>query len=421
MVRDIGFDQGAVLPRYGSYCLSGIPATVLSLLGLRRDRPGLPDDAFEGIDTTGVEKVVLFLFDGFGYTEWRRQESSGLVKLMTDHGRVTPITSVFPSTTSTALTTLATGLTPQEHGLIEWFMYLSELDMIIETLPFSPMGAARGDLLRSSADPRILFEGETIYSRMMQEGVGVHSFLPRSIAQSGYSSVIHGGTDVIPYSRASDLVVSLRASLEDSRGPAFFYVYWPTIDTVEHARGPDTEEARLEAGMISHLLSEGLTGRLDGPTARSTLFLASADHGQVRSPLKDAVMLDDYAPLVESLAISPNGRRILPWGGIRDLYLQVRDESVEGTKDFLSGTLGDRARVFRTSDLVESGLFGTGTPTDRFSRRVGNLTVLPSGTGGVWYRHPHVDPHEMNGVHGGLHRDEMTIPFAVMRGSRLAR
>jgi hypothetical protein len=32
----------------------------------------------------------------------------------------------------------AAGLTPQEHGLIEWYMYLSELDMIIEPLETEP-------------------------------------------------------------------------------------------------------------------------------------------------------------------------------------------------------------------------------------------------------------------------------------------
>lgn len=417
MVLDIGYEQGAVLPRYGSYCLTGVPATILSLFGIRSDRPKLPDDAFEGIDTTGVENVVVFVFDGFGYAEWKRQQSAGFVRLMAERGRVTSITSVFPSTTSTALTTIATGATPQEHGLIEWFMYLSDLDMIIETLPFSPMGAPRGDQLRPSVDPRILFDGETIFSRMIREGVEVQSVLPRGIAQSGYSSVVHEGTNIIPYSRASDLVTSLRKRLEGSSRPAFFYVYWPGVDTIEHVYGPSTEETRLEAAMISYLILEGLATKMEGPVAGRTLFLATADHGQIRSPTSEAVMLDDYDKLVDSFATSSAGKKILPWGGTRDVYLQVKDELLEDTRTYLSEILEGRAKVFRTSDVIDSGLFGTGVPSERFGSRVGNLMILPSGTRSVWYRHPNVERHEMQGVHGGLHEDEMTVPFAAMRGS----
>lgn len=419
LVRDIGFEPGSVLPQYGSYCLSSIPGTLLSLFGIQSNGPRLPDDVFGGVETEGVEKVVLFLFDGFGYSEWKRQENAGLVKLMAERGQVTPITSVFPSTTSTALTTLATGRTPQEHGLIEWFMYLSELDMIIETLPFSPMGAGESDLLRSSTDPRILFEGDTVYARMMKEGVEVYSFLNRRIARSGYSSVAQKGTTLVPYSNASDMVTSLRRSIGDSRGPALFYVYWPLVDTVGHVYGPNTEEVRLEANMISHILAEGIAGRSDDPSAKKTLYLATADHGQILSPSRNALMLDDYDRLVASLSESPNGKKILPWGGTRDLYLQVRDEALEETFEYLSQELGGWARVFRTSDVVGSGLFGTGDPSESFRRRVGNLMVIPNGTKSVWYRHPDVDPPDMRGVHGGLHEDEMTIPFAAMRGSGL--
>lgn len=419
MVRDIGFEQGSVLPRYGSDCLSSVPSTLLSLFGIENGRAKLPEGVFEGIDTTGVEKVVLFLFDGLGYKEWRRQQDGGLVKLMTERGRVTPITSVFPSTTSTALTTLATGLTPQEHGLIEWYMYLSELDMIIETLPFSPLGSREGDLLRPTTDPRVLFEGETIYSRMMKEDVSVYTFLSKRIARSGYSSVVHEGTNLVTYSYASDLVASLRRSIETSRGPAYFYVYWPLVDTVEHLYGPNTEEARLEAGMISHLLSDSLAGRMDRSALSNVLFLATADHGQIYSPTKDATKLEAFDWFPSSLAESRNGKRILPWGGSRDLYLQAKDQSLEDVKQRISQSLRDTARVFRTSDAVDAGLFGTGAFSPRFRSRVGNLMILPNGTKGVWYQHPDAGPSELKGVHGGLNEDEMTIPFAAMRGSAL--
>ncbi len=420
MVRDIGLGNDRLLPDYGANCLSSVPATLLSLFGIGTDRPRLPPETFEGVETKGVENVVLFLFDGFGFNEWKRQEGAGLVKLFHDRGRVTPITTVFPTTTSTALTTLATGRTPQEHGLIEWYLYLSELDMIVETLPFSPMGASGGDRLLSVADPRILFEGETIYKRMMEEDVSVHAFLNRRIAHSGYSSLVHHDSDVVPFSYASDLMASLRTKIEESRGPAFFYVYWSMVDTVEHTHGPNTEESRLEASMISNVIKEGLAGKLDESAARRTLFLATADHGQIFSPIEEAMILDDDPEVVRNLATSANGRRIYPWGAPRDVYMKLREGSLEATKESLSRSLGDKATVLRTSDAVGSGLFGTGVPSERFAERVGDLMVLPNGTRNAWYRHPEVEEPTLKGMHGGLHPDEMTIPFAAMRGSSLS-
>lgn len=418
-VRDIGFEPGCVLPDYGSCCLSCVPNTVSRLLGIRTEGPVLPEGALEGVDTTGVEKVVLFLFDGLGYAEWRRQQNSGFFSLISERGRVTPITSVFPSTTSTALTTLATGLTPQEHGLIEWYLYLKELDLTVQTLPFSPMGAYGSDELWPANDPHMLFEGEPVYGRMVEEGVAVHTFLNNRIARSGYSSVVHQGTEMTPYRGGSDLVASLRRSMEGSRGPALYYVYWSMIDTVEHSYGPNTEEARLEASAISHILLDGLAGKLEASTAGKVLFLATADHGQIWSPTESALMLDGYERLTECLATSQNGKKILPWGGTRDLYLQVKGECVEECKAFLDQALAGRASVFLTSDVIDSGLFGTGVPAEKFKQRVGNLMVLPRAKESAWYRHPEADLSGMKGVHGGLHEDEMTIPFGVLRGSAL--
>ena len=74
------------------------------------------------------KKVVLFLIDGFGYKQWLNYaDKYEFLKRFTKKGVVTPITTVFPSTTAAALTTINSGLTPQEHGLPEWWVYFDEI------------------------------------------------------------------------------------------------------------------------------------------------------------------------------------------------------------------------------------------------------------------------------------------------------
>ncbi len=390
----------------------------MSILGVENGRNKLPDADFEGVDTTGVQNVVLFVFDGLGLGEWGRQVGQGLFPKISGRGRVSPLTTVFPSTTSTALTTITTGLTPQEHSLIEWFLYLKEADGIIKTLPFSPMGSHGSDLLKG-VDPGTLFEGEPIFARLAREGVGTRSYIPRPIAYSSYSRLIHSKSEVHPYFDAPDLAVTLRKGLEASTGPSLHYVYWSTIDSTEHVYGPGSEESYLEAARVSGALDAGLLSKVDGATASKTLLVVTADHGHVFSPMTQTRWLDAYKPLVESFAISPSGKTILPWGAPRDVYLRVQEDKLAEVHNCLNDEVSEFATVAKTADVVAAGLFGVGAPTPTFMERVGNLMVLPKGKGTTWYHHPGVEDLTMTGQHGGMHRDEMTIPLAVARASAL--
>jgi len=409
--------EGSVKPKYDSYCLSNVTSTLLSILGVENGRTKLPADVFDGVDTTGVENVVLFALDGLGWSEWQRQTSSGFFGKMNERGSAMPITTVFPSTTSTALTTLLTGLTPQEHALIEWYLYLKEADMVIQTLPFSPAGSRGTDLLLPKVDPRVLFDGESVFGRLRSEGVMPHSYLNRYISRSAYSRLVHGASEVHGYSGLSDLSVMLTRTLESSKGPSFHYVYWSSVDTLQHLYGPGSEEAHLEANGVSQAFKAGLLDRLEGKAAAKTLFVATADHGHVCSPMAKASWLDARGKLMKSLAKSATGKTILPWGAPRDVYIRVEDDEVDEVYGYLSDSMAAEATVVKSADAAASGLFGTGNASQRFPERVGNIMVLPKGKRSVWYRVEGVEPPDLVGQHGGMHEDEMTIPLAIARAS----
>src|SRR5690606_2963232 len=78
--------------------------------------------------------VVLIVLDGLGYEFLMRQ----------DHGRFFRqhlrgrLTTVFPSTTASAVTSFLTGLAPQQHGLTGWHMYFKELGAVLSVLPGVP-------------------------------------------------------------------------------------------------------------------------------------------------------------------------------------------------------------------------------------------------------------------------------------------
>jgi hypothetical protein len=406
---------GSQKPDYGGYCLSNVPPTVLSLLGVNPGRTTLPEDALGGTETGGIENVVLMLFDGLGYRELLRQTRGGFFGSLARKGSVRPITTVFPSTTAAALTTVSTGLTPQEHGLPEWFVYMDELDEVIVTLPFTKVGDPGRDTLVGQMEPRLLFDGPTIFERLKKEGVRTLSLTNRSLARTAYSKISHEGSESLPYASAADLTVSLRRRLEKATGPNLFYVYWAYVDTIEHIYGPNTDESEVEASLISHAFKEGLLSKLDRETAKRTMVILTADHGQINVVPEETLYMNRFRKLTTFLERGPTGKVIPPWGSARDSYLRVREDKIDEAKEYLGAKLEGVAHVMRTEDAIDEGLFGVNSPSRKFRRRVGNLMVLPRDKKTVWYRYRKGDSLGLKGHHGGLSKDEMTIPLVAAR------
>ncbi len=404
---------GAVKPDYEGYCLSNVPATLASILGFEDSRPGLPKDALGDIDTAGVETVILILCDGFGYNEWQRQSGSGFFGALASKGSVRPITPVFPSTTAANLTSLATGLTPQEHGLPEWYVYMQEVGETIVTLPFTRVGEYGRDTLVGAMDPRSLFEGTTVYQRMKKAGISSTSFTSRTLANTEYSKISRAGSDVSGYASSSDLSTSLRRFVEKSKGPRYIYVYWSMVDTIEHIYGPATDEALVEGSLISHALYEGFLSKIDRQAAKKTLVVVTADHGQLQVDSSKTRYMNRLSRLTKSFQKSPTGKKILPWGSARDSFLLVEEDGLEETMAYLQKKLKGEATVIRTKDAIGAGLFGLNAPTKKFRRRVGNLMVLPHGNRTVWYKYHEENKLKVGGHHGGLTESEMTIPLAA--------
>lgn len=411
---------GSAVPRYGAGCLSSIPSTVMDLLSVKPSRPGLPADLLGGIDLSGVENVVLLVADGLGMNEWRRQEQAGLVRDLSLRGSVKEITTVFPSTTAAALTTLATGLTPQEHALPEWFVYMKEVNSVVVTLPFSFMGDRGRETLRGHMRPTALFRGTPIFKRLRESGIEAHSLTSRPLAETTYTKLVHAASKIVPYSSSSDMVASLRRTVESARGPSFSYVYWSHVDAIEHEYGPSTDESELEAASLSFLLHTGFVARLDKRVAKRTLLMVTADHGQVKVNVGDTLYLNRFRSLTRRFR-KVEGKRVTPAGSPRDVFLHLGEGCSDEAWEFLRNRLAGRASVLKIEDAIQAGLFGLNAPSKKFRDRAGDLLILAHGTGTVWYRGGRGYNLNLRGLHGGLSEDEMMVPFAVGRVSDLQR
>lgn len=409
--------QDFVYPKYNGESILNIPSTILSLFDIPPLKPTLPEDYYKNI--FGLEKILFLFVDGLGFNLFQNKcLKYNFFRKLSDKGVVSKITSIFPSTTSAALNTYNSGLSPLEHGLPEWTVYFKELDCVLESLPFVPVFP--DDLQKTLNPPEdILFGQETIYQKLNQKNIPSFAFLYKSYSDSFYNKKAYFGSHIVSYNSITDLMVSLRKKFLETQGRAYFLLYWSAFDFSSHNFGPESEEAAAEISLFSYMFQEEFINKIDNDTASNIALFLSADHGQIGVNPKNTIYLEQIEGLVENFQVDEDGKLIPPTGGARDIFLHIKEEKLNQTLELLRRELVDVAEVLETKVAIRDGLFGSGNIHPKFLDRIGNVLILAHKNNTIWY---HFDPKEdfkFFGYHGGLSSDEMLVPFVSVKLSEL--
>jgi len=337
-----------------------------------------------------ARNLVLLIVDGLGDNYLLSRGAGGELA----RRRRAALTSVFPSTTASAITTSYTGRTPLEHGLTGWFTYFGEAGCVSAALPFR----SRGDYLplsRRGVTPDQIYVCKPIFESMTDACFVVTH---KEIIDSEYNSVHCRGAQRLAFETLEELVLHVERAIKSSGDRKFIYAYWPLYDMVSHRHGAGGAEAFGEFSKIDAAFGE-LIARLAGT---ESLVIATADHGFI-----------DVAP-EESLELPASLAPLLRFplcGERRVAYCYVHDPSffVQRAKEWL----GERADVMPSRRLVEEGWFGPGAPHPRFAERIGDVALVMRGRYAVKDWTPG-ESHSLHiGNHGGTSEDEMLIPLIM--------
>ena len=387
------------LPDYGARSIVNLMGSVLEGLG-GADSPYRPLDSLRPEEIAEHCCIVLMVIDGL-IGEFRAGKAPGSVGAFLEEaaGLRDRLTTVFPSTTATAVTTFLTGDAPQQHGLTGWHMYLRELGAVMAVLP----GRARygGPPIAETAGlgAERLFGHRPFVDRIREPACIVS---PARIAGSDFNRAHAGGAEVRAYESLDGMLDRVAAAAGGDRGFRYVYAYWPDLDGIGHAQGMGSQAARAHLRDIERGV-ETLVERLKGT---GTLILVTADHGQVDTAAEDRILLQDHPDLAETL--------LLPLcGEPRAAYCYVRAGAGADFEAYVREQLSQSVELRHSAELIESGLFGLGTPHPRVAERIGDYTLIMRERHIVKDWLPFERPFQQIGVHGGLSDDELYVPLSA--------
>jgi hypothetical protein len=409
------FGPALLKPIYADYSFGNIPNTLHYLLTGEKLGPLLPEDCFGGAYPS-LRRVVLFFIDAFGWKFWQEHHGRfASMRHVTENGVLTPISALFPSTTAASVSTMNMGVLPAAHSLYEWNVYIPAYGETIQTLPFRPLGPQPRDAcLAKGYDPaELLTVEETVHQRLARHGVRSIQLANMSYSDGVYNRISFAGAEVVRHHTLAESFVQLKEALEAVKGPALFNAYWAAIDSIAHHYGPGSPHHIAEIASFWQTF-EAVLG---GTRAEDTLFLFTADHGQVRGVAEDTIAINERWPeLVDCLTVSHTGTLVRPNGSPRDMFLHVKPECRDQVLDTLRANLSGIAEVITVDSAIEAQLFGPGPYHPEFRRRLGDVLVLAHDGHFIWWREPGVLENRFHGHHGGLAPAELISALGVVDG-----
>ncbi len=342
-------------------------------------------------------QVLLWVIDGLGLNYLRAQTKASHLNANLLGG----MTSVYPPTTASAVTSFLTGLAPQQHGLTGWHIFFNELGAILAILPGRPRyGGVQ--LSQAGIDLQALLNVKPLTDSIPGPSA---CLVPDKIAESDFTQSFLGSSKLLSHNGLDELQQNIIGMMK--RGEErYLFAYWPELDSVGHHRGIWSESAERHLLELDHCFREIVRQCHE----TGTLVIVCADHGQIDSHPQRRLSLDDFPGLADCLAMPLTGEP-------RSAYCYLRPEKSACFDQYVKEHLAEQAELYRSDELIERGWFGLGEANPQLKRRIGDRVLLmrEDYTLNDWL--PQEQPYQLTGVHGGLSEDELLVPLVVVEPS----
>ncbi len=343
-----------------------------SRLGGSPPLPGLDAD-LSGVIPVG-SSYVLTLFDGLGAAQLDVPEASSL-----SASQRGVIHAPFPTTTTVALATVATGLAPAGHGVIGHLMWLPELEKVVNVLKWRTPEGADVDFDTASFLP-----APNLWERLKSAGIEPITIQPGDFQGSPLTRAVYRGCRFEPvYSVEESVAATVELAATPNR---LIFTYFQQVDFAAHVWGQRSGDYLSALTSVDRAWS-ALCARL----APEVTLVGTADHGHV-----------DYRE-ADKLPMRDEFDRLIAFGDPRSVYLRGGPEPIAAFAEQAG------APLVSTEDLRRLWGAEHGTHPQLAVRQPDAAVLAPRGKVLL----PKGFDRRLIGYHGGLDPAEVEIPLLV--------
>lgn len=292
--------------------------------------------------------VVILSMDGFRWdlAEHAHTPTLDSIRMAGVYSEIYPC---FPANTFPNHYSMATGLHPDRHGIVNNSFFANDLG---RAYTMSDTSAVRdGDF----------YGGEPVWNTAERQGLTANIFMwvgSEAPVNGRYATVWTPYDGKIPYGERADMVVGALTGPVDEI-PELIMWYFDEPDGIEHRAGPLAPEAIAKVEEIDRVLKYFCDEARKSPVFDEINFIFTSDHGMAGTSPERHV---DVAPLLD-------GNRIR-------YFVNGSPLAIEPDEDYLDEAFGILSRqphmtVYRREEIPERYRYGTNTD------RIMPLVVLP--------------------------------------------
>ncbi|GAA1319609.1 nucleotide pyrophosphatase/phosphodiesterase family protein [Leucobacter albus] len=359
---------------------------LIAAAGLAPGLPAGPNEVAAALPLIpALHSLVVVVVDGLGSANLKARAGHAPTVSSLQQRRITTVT---PSTTAAALTTLTTGRLPAEHGLIGYRIMHPELGLL------SPLRDWEG-----ISDTREWQRAAPLFEHAEALGLRARAYGRPAHAESGLTRAILRGADYSGGDRIAERFAAARRDLAGGE-PTLAYLYVDELDRAGHQHGWQSEAWSSRLEQLDLALADFMTG-----LPSETGLVVTADHGMVDVAAHQHIVFDLGAPeFAEVRAFGGEPR-------FRSFYL-TPEADPRAFAERLRALEGRRAWVATRDEVFAAGLFGTRV-SPGVRERVGDVLLAARSQCAYYATSDEQSSFELVGQHGSWTDEERGIPLLL--------
>jgi len=383
-----------IKPDYEQGSIVNLMASISQALGSTK-RLYNPLDNVAPNSLAQSDNIILIVIDGLGFEFIQKYDKDSFLAQHIQQS----LTSVFPSTTATAITAFATGVPAQQHAITGWHVYFKEINQVLAVLPFVERGDSKNSY--SYQDMQSLLNiPEPIMNCGDREKYVVS---PRYIVDSLYSRYIHGMATRLGYEKLDQCFNKITDICSVSKNKKYIYAYWPEFDSTCHQYGVD----HAETFKLFKYLDKQFEALCKSLENNNYSLMLTADHGLINSGEENTIVLNDYPEILDCLEQPLCGEP-------RAAFCYVKPGKLNKFRSLIVDQLGQFCNIYETQELIDTNTFGLFDENENLKSRAGDFVLIMKEHYAIQSYLEGEREFMQTAVHGGFSSEEMLVPLVKL-------